>query len=63
MRDRITESYVNVLIDRVMISADLSVGASGHRAWRPYQDSDLQPFNTDLNTASDHIPASVTLDP
>lgn len=60
-RDRITETYINVLIDHILLSADLADGASGHRVWNPYQDRDLAGLKADLNNASDHFPVSVDL--
>ena len=60
-RDRVTGSYVNVLIDHVLVSAGLSSGAGTHRVWNPYDDSSLAGLKTDLNTASDHYPVSLEL--
>ena len=57
--DRITEDYVNVLIDHVLHSPGLK--ASGHRIWNPFQLEEAKPFKSALLGASDHFPVSVDL--
>ena len=60
-KDRITETYVNVLIDHILASANLPAeGENPGRVWNPYQDDALKPHRKTFTTASDHFP--VTLD-
>jgi endonuclease/exonuclease/phosphatase family metal-dependent hydrolase len=60
-RDRVTETYVNVLIDHVLVSAGLAQGADEHRVWNPYDDSSLASLKQALTDASDHYPVSLEL--
>jgi len=62
-KDRVTETYINVLIDHLLVSADLAAAASGHRVWNPYQQNDLAGLKSDLNEASDHFPVSLNIAP
>ena len=60
-KDRITESYVNVLIDHILASPGLPrSGQNPARVWNPYQDKELKSHRDILSEASDHFP--VTLD-
>ena len=59
-RDRITEEYVNVLIDYVLVSPGFK--ASNHRIWNPYEDDRLRASRKALRAASDHFPVSVDVD-
>ena len=62
-KDRGTETYVNALIDHLLVSPDLATAASGHRLWNPCQENGLAGLKSDLNAASDHFPASLDIDP
>jgi len=62
-KDRVTETYINVLIDHLLVSADLAATASSHRVWNPYQERNLAGLKSDLNAASDHFPVSLDIDP
>lgn len=65
-RDRITEDYINVLIDHILVSQDIRGAISANRVWNPYQAPDGDLIGTralkDLfRLASDHFPVSVDL--
>ena len=56
-RDRITEDSVNVLIDHILISNNLT--ASESKVWNPYlekNDTTIQSISNELKKASDHFP-------
>ena len=60
-KDRVTETYVNVLIDHIMVSPSIKVsGNSPHKVWNPFQLDDARAKKDLLLKASDHFP--VTLD-
>jgi endonuclease/exonuclease/phosphatase family metal-dependent hydrolase len=59
-KDRMTEDYVNVLIDHILVSPGLPVVGGSHKIWNPFEDSDANTIRNDLLDASDHFP--VTLD-
>lgn len=59
-KDRITEDYVNVLIDHLLVSSGIQVVEDSHKIWNPFEDNDARTFRDDLLKASDHFP--VTLD-
>lgn len=61
-KDRITEKYVNVLIDHILVSKDISVKENSHRTWNPFQNDDLKSLKEALLEASDHFPVSIELD-
>lgn len=62
-KDRLTEDYVNVLIDHILASQDLSVaGQNPHKVWNPFQDDDAKANKNELLAASDHFPVSLDLD-
>jgi hypothetical protein len=61
-KDRITETYVNVLIDHILASHNLPVmGDTPARVWNPYQHSDLSAHKKHFHNASDHFPVSLDL--
>ena len=62
-KDRITETYVNVLIDHILVSAGLKPsGANPHQIWNPFGDDDeAKTIKDDLLKASDHFPISIKL--
>ncbi|MDY8138821.1 endonuclease/exonuclease/phosphatase family protein [Aquimarina sp. 2201CG5-10] len=56
-RDRITEDYINVLIDHLLISKNLT--STNAKVWNPYlekEDSLIQSVSKELKAASDHFP-------
>ena len=55
-----TEDYVNVLIDHILVSAKLPIVDGSYKIWNPFQDDDAETIRKDLLDASDHFP--VTLD-
>jgi endonuclease/exonuclease/phosphatase family metal-dependent hydrolase len=62
-KDRITEDYVNVLIDHILVSPGISVVAgSPFSIWNPYENNAAKPFKNDLVKASDHFPITLDLD-
>lgn len=63
-RDRITEDYINVLIDHVLVSQNVKVKAGSARVWNPYQAKEGDPIKSmkDIFTsASDHFPVSIDI--
>ena len=62
-KDRMTEDYVNVLIDHILVSPGLPVVSnSPHKIWNPYENDDAKTFRSDLLKASDHFPVTLDLD-
>lgn len=62
-KDRITESYVNVLIDHILASPNLPTsGATPAKVWNPYQDDNLRQHQVTFRDASDHFPLTLDLD-
>ncbi len=62
-KDTITETYVNVLIDHILVSSVLPVVAdSPYKIWNPFEYDDAKPFKNDLLKASDHFPVTLDLD-
>ena len=61
-KDRVTEYYVNVLIDHILVSPEFPGvnDAPLYKIWNPLEDDDAKTFEDDLLKASDHFP--VTLD-
>jgi len=60
-KDRMTDDYVNVLIDHILVSLGLPVVNNlPYKIWNPFEDEDARTFRNDLLKASDHFP--VTLD-
>ncbi len=60
-RDPVTHDRVNVLIDHILVSQQVSVlTPQPHRVWNPYDLDDAMPMKELLFKASDHFP--VTLD-
>ena len=60
-KDRITENYINVLIDHILVSSNIKVpNNKPHKVWNPYQLNEAKPLKDQLLQASDHFP--VTLD-
>ncbi len=58
-------TYLNALLDYVMVSPDLRKRARGWRIWHPFDDPDCfadAELREALLTASDHFPVSVDLD-
>jgi predicted extracellular nuclease len=61
-KDRITETYINVLIDHILISPSLKTsGQTPYQIWNPFQNDIAKPFKVDLLKASDHFPISINL--
>jgi len=73
-KDRLTEYYVQVLIDHILLSPDIKIKNKSHKIWNPYiytKTADWNPFGgakpTDaekkmFSTASDHFPVSIEID-
>lgn len=62
-KDRVTETYVNVLIDHILASPNLPTwGENAGRVWNPYQDDTLKPHRKTFKAASDHFPVTLALD-
>jgi len=65
-RDRITEHWVRVLIDFILISEQLQPetgAATPYFVWNPYSDPEpTAAINDQLRRASDHFPVTVDLD-
>lgn len=61
-KDRITETYVNVLIDHLLASPNLPTsGASPAKVWNPYEDNSLRQHRSTLSASSDHFPLTLDL--
>ncbi|MCK5466594.1 hypothetical protein KAI56_03835 [Candidatus Parcubacteria bacterium] len=62
-KDRITETYVNVLLDHILISSGIKAnGNSPYKIWNPFENEEAKPFKNDLLEASDHFPVTLDLD-
>jgi hypothetical protein len=62
-KDRMTESYVNVVIDHILISSGLSgAGELVYKVWNPFEEEEAKPIKNDLLIASDHFPITLDLD-
>lgn len=62
-KDKLTETYVSVLIDHVLVSSDLPVVANApHQIWNPFENAQAAPLKADLLKASDHFPVTLDLD-
>lgn len=62
-KDRMTEDYVSVLIDHILVSPGLPVVSnSPYKIWNPVEDKDAKTFRNDLLKASDHFPITLDLD-
>ena len=63
-KDRITEDYINVLIDHILVSQNVNIVAGSARVWNPYQAPTGDPIKNQrdlFRTASDHFPVSIDL--
>lgn len=61
-KDRITETYVNVLIDHILVSGGLKTsGQNPHQIWNPYENDQAKPLKDELLDASDHFPVTINL--
>ncbi len=62
-KDRITEDYINVLIDHILVSPKLPVvGDNPARVWNPFQDESLKSVRNIFLAASDHFPVTLDID-
>jgi len=61
-KDRMTEDYVNVLIDHILVSPGLPILGGSYKIWNPFEDDDAETMRKDLLDASDHFPITVDLD-
>ena len=62
-KDRMTETYVNVLIDHILVSSGISVVTnSPYKIWNPFENDEAKSFKNDLLKASDHFPVTLDLD-
>jgi hypothetical protein len=63
-RDRITEDFINVLIDHILLSQDIKTVNNSARVWNPFQAAKDDPIRSQRDLflkASDHFPVSVEL--
>ena len=63
-KDRITEDYINVLIDHILVSQNVNTVQDSARVWNPYQASTNDPIKnlgSLFKKASDHFPVSLDL--
>jgi len=61
-KDRMTEDYVNVLIDHILVSSGIKVvDNSPLIIWNPFENKNLEHLKDDLLKASDHFPVSLDL--
>jgi len=62
-KDIVTEKYVRVLIDHILVSRGIPVyGDSPHTIWNPYENDVAMEIKSDLTRASDHFPITLDLD-
>ncbi|MHC4757243.1 MAG: endonuclease/exonuclease/phosphatase family protein [Planctomycetota bacterium] len=61
-KDRFTETYVNVLIDHILVSQDLAVVDGSYKIWNPFEDDDANAIRGDLLASSDHFPVTLDID-
>ena len=61
-KDRMTEDYVNVLIDHILVSAKLPIVDGSYKIWNPFQDAVAKTIRSDLLEASDHFPVTLDID-
>ncbi len=62
-KDRITETYVNVLIDHILISSGLKThGNTPCKIWNPFENEEAKPLKNNLLEASDHFPITLDLE-
>jgi len=62
-KDRITETYVNVLIDHILASPNLPIiGEKPAKVWNPYEASDISEHKKQFTAASDHFPVTLDLE-
>lgn len=60
-KDRMTEDYVNVLIDHILVSPGLPILDGSYKIWNPFEDNEAETIRKDLLDASDHFPVTVDL--
>ena len=63
-KDRITEDYINVLIDHILVSQNIDAKADTCRVWNPWQaktDDPIKKMKDEFRSASDHFPVSIDL--
>ncbi len=61
-KDRITGSYVNVLIDHILCSSGIKTsGQDPHRVWNPFRLDAAKPIKSELLDASDHFPVTLRI--
>ena len=61
-KDRITEDYIHVLIDHVLVSKGLEPsGEKAHVVWNPFRVDVAKPIKQQLLDASDHFPVSLRI--
>lgn len=61
-KDRITETYMKVLIDHILVSTGLKTsGQNPYQIWNPYENSQARPMKKELQDASDHFPITLNL--
>ncbi len=63
-KERITEDYINVLIDHILVSQNVKTKPDSCRVWNPWQADGNDPIKglkTEFRKASDHFPVSIDL--
>ena len=61
-KDRITETYINVLIDHILTSKCIKTyGDNPYEIWNPFQNGNAKPLKQKLLDASDHFPITIKL--
>jgi endonuclease/exonuclease/phosphatase family metal-dependent hydrolase len=61
-KDRITEDNINVLIDHILVSANVKPsGQDPHKIWNPFRLEDAKPLKQQLLDASDHFPVTLRI--
>jgi len=60
-RDKITEDYVRVLIDHILVSPGSIADGQTYRIWNPDENDVTKPLEDNLTKASDHFPVSLDL--
>ncbi len=61
-KDRMTEDWINVLIDHILVSSGVrSSGQSPHKIWNPFRLAEAKPLKQELLAASDHFPVTLRI--
>ncbi|MBU1344704.1 MAG: hypothetical protein KKE44_18520 [Proteobacteria bacterium] len=58
-KDRFTQTYINVLIDHILLSQGIEIIKDSHMVWNPFQNYVAKPLKEALLKASDHFPITI----